>query len=141
VSQGLVAGFLVMHGLITVAIGAGGFADGPGLANPGWLRWWPTELGRSWVLDGLHMGPGGAVLGAALWATAGAAFVGAGLGALGMPGARDVWQPLALGAGALSLVAIGAYFHPWYAVGFSINAAVVVLLWGAVFGASGSAMR
>jgi hypothetical protein len=52
----LLGGFLVLHGLITAAIGGSalGRPDAPGLPNTNWLGW-PTPLGRSWLIDGLHL--------------------------------------------------------------------------------------
>ncbi len=132
--QTLIAAFLVAHGVITTAIGASSMMPpgAPGLPNPTWRGWWPTAFGRSWVIDGLHLGSGAGVAGGLLWTAAGLAFIGAGLGIVGMPGLREVWQPLGLGAGTLALVALCLYFHPWYFLAVLINAAIVALLWGTV---------
>ena len=126
--------FLVAHGLVTVAIGAGSLANGPGVPNPTWLGWWPAPLGRSWLLDALPFASGGgAALGAALWMVAGAGLVTAGAGALGvpgLPGLQGSWQQLAgVGAG-LSLAALALYLHPYYALGVLLNAAIAITLFG-----------
>jgi hypothetical protein len=138
--QGLLAGLFVVHGLITTVIGVGALTDPeqPGLANTG-SALWPTPLGRSWVIDGLHLGTGAALVGGLLWAASGLAFLVAALGVLGVPGLRDVWQPLGLGGGALGLLAMALYLHPWYAIGIAINVAVVALLSGGVRGATAAA--
>ena len=139
-APGLLAGFFVLHGLITAASGAGALTNpnAPGLPNTSWA-WWPTALGRSWVIDGLHLGTGAALVGGLLWAASGLAFLVAALGVLGVPGLRDVWQPLGLGGGALGLLAMALYLHPWYAIGIAINVAVVALLSGGVRGATAAA--
>jgi hypothetical protein len=130
----LIAGFLVVHGLITAAIGAGAVADPakPGLANAAWLGWWPTALGRSWLLDGLHLGPGAGVAGGLLWLAAGLALMAAGLGRFGVPGLHGSWQMLALGGAALGLLALAVYFHPIYVLATLINVAILVATWGAL---------
>jgi hypothetical protein len=136
----LLVAFLVVHGLITAASGAGPLTHphAPGLPHTSWA-WWPTALGRSWVVDGLHLGAGAALAGGLLWAASGLAFLAAAPGVLGVPGLRDVWQPLALGGGTVGLLAMALYLHPWYALGIAINIAVVTVLWGTVLGAAATA--
>lgn len=124
--QALLAGLLVAHGLITTAIGSGTVTGGAkaGLAGTSWALW-PTPLGRSWVIDGLHLGAGASAAGGILWGAAGLAFVGAGLGLFGVPGLRTLWQPLAMAGGGVSLLALLLYFHPYYALAVAINLAIV----------------
>ena len=124
--QGLLAGFFIVHGLITTAIGAGAVADpdNPGLAGTSWALW-PTPLGRSWVIDGLQLGDGASIAGGVLWGAAGLALLGAGLGLFGAPLLRTAWQPLAVAGGGASLVALVLYFHPIYALAVAINLAIV----------------
>jgi hypothetical protein len=128
----VLAALFLLHGSITTLVGAPVVADGgrmawasPGLANASWLSWWPTSLGRSWAADVARLGPTGYALGSLVWVASGAAFLGAGLGLLGMPGLSDLWQPLALAGGALGLVAVVLFFHPWYLVALLINLAVI----------------
>ena len=132
--QVLVAGFVVAHGLITTMIGFGGVTkpDAPAMTLPAWFGWWPGPFGRSWLIDGLHLGAGASMVGSALWLVAGLAFLGAGLGWLGVPALSGVWQPLALGGAAVGLVALALYFHPIYLVAVLINVAIVVLISGAL---------
>ena len=126
-AQALVAGTLVLHGLITTAIGAGTISgpDTPGLAGTS-LSWWPTALGRSWAFDGLQLGTAASVAGGAVWGAAGLALLGAGLGLWGVPGLERVWQPLAMAGAGTSLVALLLYFHPWYALALAVNAAILL---------------
>ncbi len=51
----VIALLLLVHGLISGAIGFSSFGSTPGssLANPSWLSWWPTKLGQSWLLTPL----------------------------------------------------------------------------------------
>lgn len=84
------------------------------MANSAWLSWWPTPLGRSWLLDALPLGAGAARLGGVLWLVAGLGLIAAGLGLVGVPLLHGEWQTSALIGAALSLVALVLYFHPYY---------------------------
>jgi hypothetical protein len=128
----VLGGFLVVHGLITTMIGVGAVANpnSPAMTLPSWFSWWPGPFGRSWLVDALDLGTGASVLGGLVWLAAGVTLVAAGLGWLGVPGLRDLWQPLAFVGAAVGLVALALYFHPFYLVAVVIDVAVVVLLWG-----------
>jgi hypothetical protein len=130
--QAVLGAVLVVHGLITTMIGVGAVTNpnSPAMTLPSWFSWWPGPFGRSWLLDALNLGTGAAVLGGLVWLIAGVALVAAGLGWLGVPGVRDLWQPIAFVGAAVGLVAAALYFHPLYLVALLINLAVVVLLWG-----------
>ena len=132
--QVLVAGSLVVHGLITTMIGFGGVTkpDAPAMTMPAWLGWWPGPFGRSWLIDAMHLGSGVSMMGNALWLVAGLALLAAGLGWLGVPALSGVWQPLALGGAAMGLVALALFFHPFYLVAVLINVAIVALISGAL---------
>jgi hypothetical protein len=137
--QAAVASFLVVHGLITAAIGVGSLAGGPGAANPAWLSWWPTALGRSWLLDALPLGAGAARLGGALWIVAGLGLIAAGLGLFGTPLLHAGWPALALAGAALGLAALVLYFHPFYVLAVLLNAAILVGVLGLLRPGSGAA--
>jgi hypothetical protein len=124
--QGLLAGLLLVHGLITTSIGSAAIANPskPGLPGTSWALW-PTPLGRSWVIDGLHLGAGASVAGGVVWGAAGLALLGAGLGLFGLPGLDRVWQPLAVAGGGISVVALVLYFHPIYVIALAINLAIL----------------
>lgn len=130
--QAVLGGVLVVHGLITTMIGVGAVTNpnSPAMTLPSWFSWWSGPFGRSWLFDGLNLGAGASVLGGLVWLVAGVALVAAGLGWLGVPGVRDLWQTLAFLGAALGLLAVALYFHPLYLVAGVINLAVVVLLWG-----------
>lgn len=126
-NSGVVAGLFLAHGLITAAIGSAAVTkpDAPGLPNTT-LPWWPTPLGRSWLIDGLHLGAGASLGLGLLWTAAGATLAGAGLGLFGVPGLHRIWQPLAIAGGWISVAAVGAAFHPWYALALGINIAIIL---------------
>jgi hypothetical protein len=136
--QAVVGGFLVVHGLITTMIGVVAVTkpDAPALTLPAWLSWWPGPFGRSWLFDAAHLGSGAAVLGGLIWLVAGVALVAAGLGWLGLPGLRDLWQTLAFVGAAVGLLALALYFHPFYVIAVAIDLAMVALLWGRLATAS-----
>ena len=128
----VVGGFLVVHGLITTMIGWGGATspNSPAVALPAWLSWWPTPFGRSWLVDALNLGAGGAVVGGLIWLVAGLALLGAGLGFLGVPPLREHWTFLGLVGGVIGLVALALYFHPIYLGAVLIDVVLVALVWG-----------
>ena len=124
-------GLLVLHGLITMVIGVGGVTkpNAPAMALPAWFDWWPGPFGRSWLLDGLNLGSGAAIVGGLIWLVAGLLLIGAGLGFLGVAPLLGQWPLLALVGASVGLVALALYFHPIYAVGLLINLVLVVLVW------------
>ncbi len=128
----LVGGFLVVHGLITTMIGVGRIADpkGPAMALPGWMDWWPGSLGRSWLIDGLHVGSTGSTVGSLVWVAAGVLLAAAGLGFLGAPVLTDSWPALAGVGAALGLAALILYFHPFYLGAVAINVVLLAVVWG-----------
>jgi hypothetical protein len=89
----VLAVLLFIHGLITTMTGMPALADGgrrawadEGLANAPWLSWWPTNFGRSWLVDAAQLEASGYALGGVVWFVSGLAFAGAALGLFGVPG-------------------------------------------------------
>lgn len=125
-------GFLVLHGLITSMIGLGGVTspNAPAMSLPSWFNWWPGPFGRSWLVDALNLGTAGAVVGGLLWLVAGVALIATGLGFVGFGPVRDQWPVLALGGGAVGLLAAALYFHPLYLAAVLIDLVLIVLVWG-----------
>ncbi len=122
---------LVAHGFINAMQSSGSFKPTGGIANPGWLNWWPVPMGQSWLLArlGIERSFAGTLAGI-LWLAAGAALIAAGLGLFRFVIPTAWWRPLAgIGAG-LSLLMLILYANPMYAVGIGANLAVlIVLLW------------
>ncbi len=127
----LIACLLIVHGLIVAAQSAGSFVSGSPVANPAWLRWWPTAFGESWLLVGLRAeGTIVEVLGGVIWLAGGLALIAAGLGVLGFVVAPAWWRMLALAGGAASLAMLLLYFHPFFGLGIAVSAAILAsLLW------------
>jgi hypothetical protein len=127
----LLACLLIVHGLIVAAQSAGSLAHSAPLANPTWLRWWPTALGQSWLWAGLRAK--GSVLetiDGVIWLVSGLALAAAGLGLLGVLIPPVWWRPLAFAGGVASLGMLLLYFHPLLGVGLTASAALLVcLLW------------
>jgi hypothetical protein len=123
------AGLLVLHGLITTIIGLTSLSKGSdyGLDNPSWLSWWPTEMGRSWLLDALPFGAGFSVMGDLIWVAAGLGLMTAGLGWLGATGLNTIWESVAFLSAGLGLLAIVVYFHPLYLFAALLNITIFFL--------------
>jgi hypothetical protein len=129
--RSLIAVLLIVHGLIVAAQSTGSFAPGSHVANPAWLRWWPTALGQSWLLAALRAEGGApAALAGIIWLAGGLALAAAGLGLLGVLVPPTWWATLALAGGFASLFMLLIYFHPFLGVGIAASAVLLVgLLW------------
>ncbi len=127
----VIAGLLAIHGLINAFQSSGSFKPTGGIPNPGWLGWWPVQMGQSWLFAclGIEKSFVGTLAGI-LWLAAGAALIAAGLGLFGILIPTAWWRPLAgIGAG-LSLLMLILYANPMYLVGIGANLAIlIVLLW------------
>ncbi len=123
----VIALLLIVHGLITICQSPASFSPSEGIKNPGWLAWWPANLGQSWPLNALGLEHSLPVrLGGIFWLIAGAALIGAGLGVLGFLVPTAWWRSLAL-TGAIILIAmLAVYYHPFNSVG--LGASVLLLL-------------
>jgi len=129
----LIASLLILHGLITAAQSSGSFGStaSGGIQNPSWISWWPTNLGRSWLLSwiGLEKAPFTWISGL-LWLAGGIALAAAGLGILGIIVPTDWWRTLAIAGAAISLFMLVVYLHPLMILGTGLSIAILVaLLW------------
>ncbi len=115
----------VIHGFITMAQSSGLFTGSLGIANPGWIRWWPVNLGQSWLLAklGLESRPILALTGV-LWLAAGIGFLGTGLSLAGWIIPHGVWSGLAGGSALVSLVVLALFFHPLYVAAVILNVGI-----------------
>ena len=129
----LIAAILIIHGLITAAQSSGSFSPTPpsGIQNPAWVSWWPTNLGRSWLLSwlGLERTPI-TWIGGLLWLAGGIALAAAGLGVLGFIIPTDWWRGLAIAGAAISLFMLVVYLYPIAILGTGLSVVILVaLLW------------
>ena len=126
----LIGVLLIIHGLIVAAISAGSMNPSSGLQNPSWLGWWPTNLGQSWLLSSTGLESSHIVIRFLnLFTLAGGiALVAAGLGVLGFLIPAGWWPALAVAGAAISLCFLVIYLHPLYAIGISLNVAILVAL-------------
>jgi hypothetical protein len=127
----MVALLLIIHGLIVAGQSAGSFNPSGGIPNPPRLSWWPSNLGQSWLFSALGIERTLlAKAGGLLWLAAAAALVAAGLGVLGLVVPHAWWRGLALAGAAISLVMLGVYLHPFYALGIGSSAVLLAaLIW------------
>lgn len=127
----LISMLLIVHGLITAAQSGSGFNPTGGVPNPNWVAWWHTSLGQSWLLSrfGLEKSIVGTLTGL-FWLISGAALIAGGMGLLGFIVPSPWWRVLAGVGASISIVLFVIYAHPFYAVGFGANLAIlIVLLW------------
>jgi hypothetical protein len=54
-------------------------------------------------------------------------FILDGLGALGVPGLKEIWQTTAAVSAVVSLILLVIYWHPWLILGVLIDIGLVVL--------------
>ena len=127
----LIGGVLIVHGLIVAAQSFGAFGNGSPIANPAWLKWWPTPLGQSWLLAGTRLEKTlVSWLFGAGWLVGGLALIAAGLGVFGVLVPREWWRALAIGGAGMSLLMLFLYFHPMMIVGTGLSVAILLaLLW------------
>lgn len=128
----LIGVLLIIHGLIVAAQSSGSFGPIPpsGLQNPSWVSWWPTNLGRSWLLSSLSLERTPLIwqLGGVLWLASGIALVAAGLGVLGFLIPTSWWATLAVAGAAISLFMLVVYLHPLTVIGLGLSIAILVAL-------------
>jgi hypothetical protein len=118
--QVLLGILVLVHGLITAAIGAGSISNPRGIAAPG-TDWYPVALGESWMLHG-----DAARLGAGLWVIAGVGLLSTAASILGIALPTGIWPTLGLASAVIGLLALALFFHPYYAIGVAINLGVVI---------------
>jgi hypothetical protein len=125
----VIALLFILHGLITAAFSGGSFKPWPPVENPGWLNFWPTRMGQSWLFPGaVAESLPVMLLGGILFLFSGVALVAAGLGLLGWIIPQAVWPLLAALGAAGCLLMLLINFHPFYLVGILGNAAILYSL-------------
>lgn len=125
-SKYLIAFILLGHGFIISAQSFGTFSSDPAqITNPAWLDWWPTTLGRSWLLVALNLE--GSLLEkifGLLWLVSGICFIGAALSVVGLLVPHSYGRLLTLFGSSSSLLMLLFYLHPFFLIGILINVAV-----------------
>lgn len=111
----------MIHGLITAGISLGMLGGGTSAPeNPSWMSWWPTPMGRFWLLCPLGLEPSIiSRLFTILWVVGGICFLVSGVGIfIG----QEWWRTFAIVRAALSVVVLVVYLHPWYWFALALNA-------------------
>jgi hypothetical protein len=117
----ILLGILVLvHGLITTAVGAGSISNPKGVVVPG-TGWYPVALGQSWMLQG-----DAARLGAGLWMIAGLGLIATSAAILGIGLPTGLWTTLGLVSAVIGLLAVAVFFHPYYAVAVAVDLAIIL---------------
>ena len=107
----LIGIFLVGHGLVTTLIWAS-----PRLSVPeGQVQ--PPDPAHSWVFGDVR------ALSVVFGVAVGIALIAAGFGFLT---SQSWWPPMAIGAGAASLLLFSLFFSPWWFAGIAISATFVI---------------
>jgi len=116
----LFAGFLLAHAAVHLLF----FAPKPAPVAGG--STWPFELGHSWALSPLGLGPDTLrILAIALIAVVIGAYALAALGLFGI-GPAGLWVPAAAAGTLASLALLGLFYLPWLTIGVAID---IVVLW------------
>ncbi len=110
--------FLIAHALAHAGLAAAPIPGDPD-PKPGAFF---TEVTRSWLFQKFDLDPGFVrLVGIILVALSTLGFMFSGLGALGVPGLREIWQAAAGLAAAFSLILLILFWHPWIIVGVLID--------------------
>ncbi len=119
--------FLIAHALAHVGLAAAPIPGNPD-PKPGAFF---TEVTRSWLFQKIGLDPGFVrLVGIILVALSTLGFMFSGLGALGVPGLREIWQAVAGLAAAFSLILLILFWHPWIIVGVLIDIGIGILSLG-----------
>ena len=118
--QVLLGILVLVHGLITTAIGTGSISNPRGVAVPG-TDWYPVALGQSWMLQG-----DAAKFGAVLWLVAGIGLIATSAAILGVVLPTGIWPTLGLVSAVIGLLALAVFFHPYYAVAVAADVAILL---------------
>ena len=132
--RSLIGLLLILHGFVVASQSAGSFASTipDGIQNPGFVNWWPVNLGRSWLLSWLGLDKTLVVyrVGGVLWLAAGILLVLAGMSVWGFIIPIGLWRSLAVVGAGISLVMLAVYFHPLTIIGTASSLAVLAaILW------------
>ena len=109
--RSLVGMFLIAHGLVTIAMWGPTYPAVP----KGQLQ--PPNPAHSWVLGDVR------TFSLVFGVVAGVALTVAGVGFLTH---QAWWPPVAIGAGATSLLLFAVFFTPWWTAGIAISTGLVV---------------
>ncbi len=121
----LIGVFFILHGLVHAGLAAAPIPK-DATSRPGSFF---THPARSWLLRRMRFTPGATrATGLSLVAFATVGFVLAGMAALGVPPLAGSLAPLLVVSSGLSLILIGAFWHPWLVLGGVIDVAIL-LLW------------
>lgn len=122
--MGVFVGILMaIHGLITLAIGGTAVSGAPPVSGAAGLPgagWYPVPLGQSWLLQG-----DAARIGGVFWVIAGVGLIATAAAMFGFVIPTSAWRVLGLVSAVSGLVALVAYFHPYYGIAIVVNLAIL----------------
>ena len=125
-----IAVFLIAHGLVHYSLTTVPAPAPRALRTPFWPGWWRADTDPAWLASKLGLSTDTVrTLGWMLWVATVIGFALAGLGLLGVPGLKTLWQATATFGSAASLILLVFYWHSWLVLGAAIDVAVLLSLW------------
>jgi hypothetical protein len=122
---------LLAHGLVHASLSWVPLPAANGPHTPFWPTWWRDAVDPTWPVNRLGVAaPVARTLGWILWLATLLGFAAAGLGLLGLPGLKAIWQSTAAVSAVISLLMLALYWHPWLVIGVLLDLAVLgALVW------------
>jgi len=119
----VVGTLIVVHGLITLAIGSTALSGAPppqGASSLPGAGWYPLAFGESWLFSGSAIRLGGV-----LWLAAGIGLLATAAAMFGFVLPTSAWRVLGVVSAVTGLAALGTFFHPYYVIGILANIAIL----------------
>lgn len=126
----LIALFLIAHGWVHYSLTRVPVPASGALHTPYFPGWWRPDTDSSWLASRMGLSPEVVrTVGWILWMATLIGFVLAGLGLVGVPGLKMIWQATAIFGAVASLLLLTFYGHPWLVMGVLTDIAVLVGIW------------
>lgn len=122
----LFALFILAHGWVHMSLAQVPVPQPGALRTPSFPAWWRSGVDPSWPASRFGFSSETTrTLGWVLWLVVVILYTLGTVALVFFPAVTAVWQGLAVGASAFSLVLLGLYWHPWLPVGVIIDLALL----------------